>query len=142
MRRPKSFLKILSHSINKQIKNSENSAKNFTTFAIVTLKPADTVGTAIKKMGEQYDQIPVVENRDCIGCVTSKLLLRFSLIENRELFLKRPIHEIMEDSLPTIDENSPLSSVYHILQIFSAVLTVDRGKKSGIISRSDLIANL
>ena len=93
-------------------------------------------------MGEQYDQIPVVEGGACIGCVTSKLLLRSFLIENRESFFKRPIREIMEDALPTIDENSHLSSVYQILQVFPAVLTVCLGKISGILTRSDLIAKM
>ncbi len=137
-----SIFKILSQSINKQIKNSENSAKKFATFPIVTLKPGDIIEIAIKKMGEQYDQIPVVEAGACIGCVSSKLLLRSFLIENRESFFKRPIREIMEDALPTIDENSHLSSVYQILQIFPAVLTVCLGKISGIITRSDLIAKM
>ncbi len=137
-----SIFKILSQSINKQIKNSENSAKKFATFPIVTLKPKDIVRNAIKKMGGQYDQIPVVEDGACVGSVTSKLLLQSSLNENRELYLNRPIREIMEDALPTIDENSHLSSVYHILQIFPAVLTVGRGKISGIITRSDLIAKM
>ena len=136
------IFKILSHSINKQLKNSENSAKKFATFPIVTLKPGDIVEIAILKMGEQYDQLPVVEDGTCVGCVTSKLLLKSSLIENRESFLKRPIQEIMEDALPTIDENSHLSSVDQILQIFPAILTVCVGKISGIITRSDLIAKM
>ena len=136
------IFKILSQSINKQMKNDEKSAKNIATFPIVTLKPDDTIGTAIQKMGKKYDQIPVVEEGICIGCVTSKILLKSSLIGNREEFLNKPISEIMEETLPTIDENSNLSFIYQILQVFSAVLTICRGKISGIITRSDLISKI
>ena len=51
----------------------------------------------------------------------------------------RPVSDIMEDSFPTVPENSDISAVSSMLLTSDAVLVTRRGKIIGMITNADLL---
>jgi predicted transcriptional regulator len=103
---------------------------------ILYLKPDDTVDTAIKKLGSEIDQLPVIENDVCIGSLSSKKIM--TLIGDSD-FKKRKVREVMEQPFPVIGEEENLTKIRKLLEMFDAILTSDKGKLTGIITKSDLL---
>src|SRR6056297_17787 len=88
------------HVLNMALKsyNSKNSgtAKEIATLAplLTTLKPGDTVAEAIQLMGSDYDQLPVIMEGKCVGCISSKLIITLLSKKNVQ---KTPVYEVMEE---------------------------------------------
>lgn len=51
---------------------------------------------------------------------------------------KISVGEIMEESLPRLNENAPIPLVSSLLQVYSAVLVTKKGKVIGILTKADL----
>ncbi len=105
---------------------------------MIFLNPEQSLRDGISKMGSDFDQLPVLENKkNCIGTISSKLIITL-INQNHDLSVK--IKDIMEDPLTTIPEDTPLSQVRKTLEAFDCVLTTKKGGEiTGIITRSDLI---
>jgi predicted transcriptional regulator len=52
---------------------------------------------------------------------------------------KLEVTAVMEDSLPTIQEDAPFNVVSAMLEHYPAILVSKEGKIRGIISKSDLL---
>ena len=50
-----------------------------------------------------------------------------------------PIHAIMDDNFPSVNENTPMSSVTAMMSDCNAVLVLRKGKPVGIITKADLL---
>ncbi len=126
-----------------QIHHSRISAGKISTYPIITIVPEANIAEAIHKMGNLYDQIPVVNHGVCVGCITSNLILNLmaSSNETNKHIDEYNVEECMQDSLPMIGEQTPLTAVNSLLRVFPAVLTMNHGKLTGIISRMDLITH-
>lgn len=106
---------------------------------IVSVAAHDTVRDAIKKMDE-YDisQLPVLDSEGkSIGSVRESRLMAKAL--EAPDTLEKPIIEVMEESLPVLDENADAKQAVNILRSSPAVLVEEFGKISGIVTRHDIL---
>ncbi len=105
------------------------------------LKPDNTLKDA-RILLQDVDQLPVIEKISsvslefCRGTVTSRLLVKHI---NEDLDGTTLIKDIMGPPLPTFSEDTPLHQIREILRFIDAALLVNKGKITGIITKSDLI---
>lgn len=126
---------ILSERIAKQ-SNKLGVARDISVKLVFFISPDQTVAEAIKKLGDNFDQLPVVEEEKCIGTISNK---RIITLMDKENFQQKQIREVMEPPLPIIAEEEQLTKVRRLLELFDALLTTKDGKITGIITRTDLL---
>ncbi len=115
-------------------------AKDIMNTKIVYIDKNDKVEKVINVMNRtNYSQIPVLERGYPIGTVTEKTI--FDLLSNGKKLsdiLDKKIEDVMEESLPTIQENESIDSVSTLLKSNPGVLVVKGGRAIGIITKADL----
>ncbi|MCP4763041.1 MAG: CBS domain-containing protein [archaeon] len=124
----------------KALSTKNGKASDINSKFVVSLKPNDTIEEAIKKLGDNYDQLPVIDNDGkCIGTISSSLIIK---LWGQTDVLKEPVKDQMSQPLPLIGDDTPLSHIRKMLEVFEAVLTANQGNITGIITRSDLIKEI
>ena len=118
---------------------------------VITLRPQDTLDTAIARMVERdITGIPVVnEDHTLAGIITEKDILKYMLEQNpiRPLtdsnLCEHTVYHAMTANVVSFKEDAPLENIFECLarNEFRRVPVVDNDDKLvGIISRKDLIA--
>jgi predicted transcriptional regulator len=128
--------------LNDRLKNQTGKpgiAKDISVKFIKSVHQDDTVADAIKKLGNEIDQLPVMDEDKCIGSFSNRRIM--SLLNDPD-FKNKKIRDVMEPPFPIISEEESLGKVRKLLEIFDAVLTTQEGKINGIITRSDLLKML
>lgn len=101
-------------------------------------EPLLKVVNIMKECG--YSQIPVFDGKQPVGSISEKTILRQIMAGNDLAEISGlPIEGVMEEALPQIDENAPLSLISTLLQTYSAVLVSRKGEVIGIITKADLL---
>ncbi len=87
-----------------------------------------------------FSQLPVFEGGRCVGSISEKTILdRAARGESLDTLLGRRVKEIMDSTLPVVDEDTPLDQVLGLLQGNYGVL-VSRGENiAGILTKSDIL---
>ncbi len=107
---------------------------------LVSLSPGDLVDWAIKLMERHnVSQIPVIENRRCVGSITEIGVMTSLLLD--ATFRERKIGEVMEPPFPEVGLNEPLTSLVKYFDDYPAVLVSD-GEIEDIITKMDIIKGL
>jgi cystathionine beta-synthase len=111
---------------------------------LVHVHPDETVRSAIAILREyEVSQMPVVKAEpplslaEVVGTVTDRDLLG-RLVADATL-LDRPLAEVMGPPLPMVGSGEPIDMASARLAEAAAVLVVDAGHPTGIITRSDLL---
>src|SRR5262249_48394142 len=105
---------------------------------LVFVLPTDSVGVALRQMGELgLSQIPVFGEGKSVGSLRENRVLA-KVVRDREL-LQAPVREVMESSFPTVDVDASSSEVTRRLQSSPAVLVEEYGRIVGIITRHDVL---
>jgi len=103
---------------------------------VISIKPADKVSKASQLMMKHaISQLPVLEGGKIVGTITEDSIVRnlsTTLADER-------IERIMQAPLPSVPEDTSVSTIQPLLQDHPAVLIVRRGEIVGIIARSDLL---
>ena len=134
-----SYVKKIESVINSLTKHEEKEAKDIMIKKIVTAKPDDKVINIIKLMNKnEFSQLPVLQAGKVVGLVTESSILEKDLEQIGNLEAK----EIMIESPPLISGNTKISVVSSLLKHFPVVLVSEKGKLTGIISKSDLLKAL
>ncbi|MGD0450016.1 MAG: CBS domain-containing protein [Candidatus Bathyarchaeia archaeon] len=108
---------------------------------VVTVQKNEPISKVVKIMQEYgYSQIPVFEGKHSVGSISEKAILR-QIMSGKDLeeISKLPTEEIMEEALPQINEDAPLSLISNLLQTYPGVLVVKKGVVIGIITKADLL---
>lgn len=104
----------------------------------------ETVEKAAMKM-KKYDvsQLPVYEGGRIVGSLSESAVVRqmASGASMKELS-KRRVSSCMEDPLPAVSPNTPLSMVSNMLEGSPAVLLTEKGRVAGIVTKADLLKML
>jgi predicted transcriptional regulator len=106
---------------------------------IRTISPQKTLKDAVIMMDSiNVSQLPVADNGVILGSITKKSipLLIKNGVKNIE---SQPIGNIMEPPFPLIPDNSDISLISTLLEYNEAVILLNFGKLSGIITKSDLM---
>ncbi|MGH7641092.1 MAG: cystathionine beta-synthase [Candidatus Dormibacteria bacterium] len=111
---------------------------------LVHVHPDETVQSVIELLREyEVSQVPVVKAEpplaaaEVVGAVQDRDLLE-AAFRNPEL-LTRPVSEVMGPPLPTVGSGAPLDLVVARMERAGAVLVLDEGHPSGILTRADVL---
>jgi len=114
---------------------------------LVHVHPDETVRTAIEILREYgVSQMPVVKAEpplalaEVVGTVGDRHLLE-AVVGNPDM-LDQPVETVMEPPLPMIGTGEPVDVAAARLGERTAVLVLDGGHPTGIVTRSDLLAFL
>jgi predicted transcriptional regulator len=111
---------------------------------IIFVDKNDRVSIAIEKMKKHgYSQIPVFYRGQSVGSISEKGIVDIiSSGKSLERINDMKVSEVMEESFPRINENTPTQIVSMLLQHSSAVLVTKQDKTIGIITKSDLLKTI
>ena len=107
---------------------------------LFSVAPADSAKKAVSLMERKsISQVPVIDKGTSIGTISEKTILTKLGEFGKTDLGKVKVSEIMDDSLPAVQESTPVKIVAELLNFNSAVLVVKKGKISGIVAKADLI---
>jgi cystathionine beta-synthase len=111
---------------------------------LVHVHPDETVRAAIALLKEfEVSQMPVVKAEpplsfaEVVGSVTDRDLLERALADPS--VVDRPVGEMMDKPLPTVGSGETIDVAAQRLHRADAVVVVDSGHPTGILTRSDLL---
>jgi predicted transcriptional regulator len=108
---------------------------------VVSVQENELVSQAVVLMKKHgYSQLPVLKKRQIVGSISEKTILN-QILAGRFLdqISKLQIKEVMDESLPQVNEDAPLSLISSLLQVYSAVLISNKGDVNGIITKADFL---
>ena len=123
-----------------------NDAKNLTAAdvaskGVVTIQCTEKVRAAsdlLRTTG--YSQLPVLKGDVPVGSISERSI--FDLIrqgKTMDELGETSIARVMDDSFPTVNENTPVSSITSIMSNADAVLVLRKGKIVGMITNADML---
>lgn len=108
---------------------------------IISVYSDDTVERAVNLMNEHaISQMPVFEKGAIVGSISERILVK--LVSNGHSFqklLKGKVRDVMNDSFPTVAEDTPVELLSSLLNFYPAVLVTRKDKAMGLVTRSDLL---
>ncbi len=117
----------LFETLDEMAKNSKHdlTAADVATKEIITIQSTEKVRSATEIMRSSgVSQLPFDKMRSG---------------KTMEELKDMPIHAIMDDNFPSVNENTPMSSVTAMMSDCNAVLVLRKGKPVGIITKADLL---
>lgn len=107
---------------------------------IISLKPDDSIGTAVLKMKKhEISQLPVVLNGIILGLVSETVFLD-ALTSGMDI--NTNIEKIMGDVPPTLSINADVDAAANLLKYYPLILIQDKGKLKGIVTKADIISSM
>ena len=101
-------------------------------------QPVRDAVTIMRKRG--YSQLPVSDGGRQVGSMSEKTVLdRAAHGENLDELLKRRVADVMEPSLPVVNEDTSIDALYGLLQENYAVLVSQGDEIIGILTKSDIL---
>ena len=136
-----SKVKKIFETLNKLEFKNKIKANRITYNKIVSVQDNELVSYAVllmKKYG--FSQLPVLKKNQVVGSISEKTILN-QILEGKDLdqISKLPIREIMDETLPQVNENAPTSLISSLLQAYPAVLILIKGNVKGIITKADFL---
>ncbi len=139
-------------------KKIDGVAEDFMTKKVVTLRPKDTIETAMKTMiSRRFRRLPVIEDGILLGLITAREILAyfgrgeaFRMLEMGDISeaIRRPVTAILGNSdllmykeVPMFPKDVLISQIVSELieKGYGAVLIVENGKLEGILTERDLV---
>src|SRR3989344_6978427 len=120
--------------LDKLENKSSKKAKDIMSNKIIKIESKDQVRNAIKLMKKNnISQLPVFDGNSNVGSISEKTILdKITLGEDIDLLQNEKVENVMEDVLPSINEDTPINSVATLLQHNQALLILKKSKVSGI----------
>jgi predicted transcriptional regulator len=108
---------------------------------IVGVQKNETVAEAVRRMVDHgYSQLPVYDGEGVVGSISEKtILLQVKAGKDLNLISSSLVEEIMDEALPQVGEDTPVYLISNLLEVYSAVLVLKRGKSVGIVTKADLL---
>jgi predicted transcriptional regulator len=124
-----------------ELKGKEVEARKIMTKDVVGIQQSASIEYAASKLKKSnLSQMPVFEDDKIIGSFSEKVVLDLiSKGVDARAFSKQEVGKHMEDAFPTVKPETPLSVISTLLEYNTAVIVLDHGKASGIITKADLL---
>ncbi|CAD7774763.1 CBS domain protein [Candidatus Methanoperedenaceae archaeon GB50] len=108
--------------------------------SVVHVRPTDTVEYAVSLMEEEdFSQVPVLDNGVPVGSISSDTVVH-QIVEKRKGDIgSMLVKEIMESPFPSVSLTTDVDTIFHILEKHPAVLVVDHGEVTGVVTQHDII---
>ncbi len=118
-------------------------AKEIMTKNVISIHKNETVKKAIYLMNKySISQIPVIENKVSIGTISEAKIVDKIYEEKIGDPKKAEVKDVMDSSLPLVDENSPIQVISVLLEHHNGILVQKHGFIKGIITRTDLLKSI
>lgn len=136
-----SKVKEIFETLNKLEVKNKIKADRINYNKVVSVQENELVSQAVllmKKYG--FSQLPVLKKKQVVGSISEKTILNL-ILEGKYLdqISKLLIREVMDKSLPQVNEDAPLSLISSLLQVYPAVLITIKGEVKGIITKADFL---
>ncbi|MFX0175065.1 MAG: CBS domain-containing protein [Candidatus Hodarchaeota archaeon] len=119
-------------------KKSETTAADIMTDKIRSIKSDSKVKETIDIMSEfSISQLPIIENNQNLGSVTSKKIQK--LITDNPDIINLDVMKIKELPFPEVEKNWNVKDISNLLVNYPAVLVKEFDKYIGIITDSDFL---
>lgn len=134
-------VKKIFESLNKLEVKNKIKAERIDYNKVVSVQENEQVSQAVlfmKKYG--FSQLPVMKKNKVVGSISEKTILNL-ILEGKYLdqISKMLIGEVMDKSLPQVNEDASLSLISNLLQVYPAVLITIKGDIKGIITKADYL---
>ncbi|MBI2146933.1 CBS domain-containing protein [Candidatus Woesearchaeota archaeon] len=114
----------------------EQKAADVMNNKIIFVSPKDSVKDTIQKMKRhEISQLPVIDEKTAVGCVSETTLLD-ALLAGRHY---SSVQDVMGDAPPVVPKEASLTVVMGILRHFPMVLISSNGKLVGVITKQDML---
>ncbi|MFP4655213.1 MAG: CBS domain-containing protein [Methanohalobium sp.] len=128
------------HDAFQEAENKNLLVKNIMHHNVVYISPDKTINDAIRIMEKHgYSQIPVFENGSSVGSISDDLILKVITDYKMNSIADMKIRDIMGISYPVVSPETLINVVFNILEQYPAVLVMDAGSFTGIITKHDLM---
>jgi predicted transcriptional regulator len=134
-------VKAIVDVLNRLETKAEVNASRILHNRVVGVQKDDKVSKAVQLMKDLgYSQLPVFEGERSIGSISEKTILS-QVLDGKELtqISKLSVEDIMDEGLPQVGDDAPLSIVSSLLRSYPAVLVSNKGKVLGIVTKADLL---
>ena len=122
-------------------KKKEIPIMDIATKDIISVQEDSGVHEALEMLRETgFSQMPVLKGESSVGSISEKVILKL-LNSGRSMdqLSRMRVSEVMDDSFPTVSENSTMEGVSSILNTSNAVLITRKGKIIGMVTRADML---
>ena len=108
---------------------------------IVSVQEDSGVPEALEILKETgFSQMPVYRGESSVGSISEKVILKLiSSGKSMDQLSRMRVSDVMEDSFPTISENTSMEGLSSMLNTSNAVLITRKGKIIGMITRADVL---
>lgn len=108
---------------------------------VIGVQKRDKVSEAARLMRDYgYSQLPVFDGERVVGSISEKTIMS-QIMAGKDLsqVSTLPVEAIMDEAFPQVMEDTPLSLVSGVLQVYPAVLVSKKGKIVGILTKADVL---
>ena len=128
----------IAEALNRLNKKQELKASQIMQTKIIAARPDDKIALVIEKMKKYgISQMPVIDNNTAVGTISETALLHGLLQHKGE-----QVKELMEEAPPIVAGQTGITLITNLLQFSSMVLVAEKGKLTGVITKSDVLNNL
>jgi len=108
---------------------------------VLHIRPDEIISNASKIMESHgFSQLPVIDDGVQIGSISEARIIE-ELTKERDFSTvpSKGVSQVMSHGFPTISPDTDLETLSRLIGTHPAVIVVERGKVSGIITRADLL---
>ncbi|MCL2862993.1 MAG: CBS domain-containing protein [Methanimicrococcus sp.] len=119
-------------------KEQQIVAKDIISSPVIHVEPAQLLEEAIMIMNSNgISQLPVIENGVPVGSLSEGAIVKTIAVKKSLAGMK--VSNLMEESFPTVPQTTSVLTISHILERSPAVLVVEKGIVTGVITKSDIM---
>lgn len=110
---------------------------------VTNVGPSASVREAVEGMREQgFSQVPVLQDGVPVGSLTEERLVEALNEEGRGDLGNEPVSSVMAAPFPAVDPEEPVEVAVRMLEDRAAVLVMEAGRVTGVVTKSDLLGTL
>jgi predicted transcriptional regulator len=138
-----STLKRIIDTLNEEGREREVYAEDIFVSNLIHVSPGDMVADAANVMRTNYiSQLPVIEDGKNVGSISEKAITEEIASGSSRELVDKTVRDIMRDPFPMIGRKTRMEVIISLLQDNLAVLVMERGKITGIITNTDVVTRL
>lgn len=119
----------------------EPKAGQLITHKIIVVGKNEPLSRAIREMKSYgISQLPVTEGGRVTGLVSETTIIE-KLAEGKDTS-KLQVKDVMEEAPPVVAKTTPMSAVTELLRHSSLIIVAEKGKPTGVITKSDVLRKL
>lgn len=125
-------------------RQSQKVARSIMNHHVISLRKTSSVFDAVRLMKEKgISQLPVIDaHKKILGSISEKSILGKIDEKPGINFRKICVMDILEDPFPTVSENTPATTIGHMLKDSLAIIVMKGEIMVGIITKSDLLKSV